>query len=149
MKRIAAVLLAAVLCQPAAHAVEVAALPPSPADDAQIDRLIDPFLAALKSGRTKQAVADYMGTNALLKAKATELDYVAVQADATIAAYGPIANCQLAEKTGKGSWTQTRLYLCQHEKYVTRWIFSVIKLPSGWQAATFRFDDKFTLDASQ
>lgn len=149
MKRIAAILLAAVLCHPAAHAAEVTAPPPSLADDAQIDRLIDPFFVALKGGRAKQAVADYMGTNALAKAKTAELDYVAVQADATMSAYGPIGNCQLTEKTSKGSWTQMRLYICQHEKYVTRWIFTVIKLASGWQAATFRFDDKFTQDASQ
>lgn len=122
--------------------------PPSPTDDAQISRLIDPFFASLRSGQTKKGIADYMGTNPMAAAKASEMDYVAVQTDGALAAYGRILECQLTQKNSSGSWAQTRLYLCQHEKYMTRWVFTVIKLGSTWQAATFRFDDKFTQDST-
>ena len=147
--KLRAVLLAAVLWQSPVLAATSLAPPPSAADDALIDKLIDPFFAAMRSGQTKKAVTDYMGTNAMTRAKTSELDYVVIQTDGVFAAYGRLGNCQLSEKNGIGSWAETRLYICQHEKYLTRWLFTVIKLGGTWQAATFRFDDKFTLDSSQ
>jgi hypothetical protein len=144
-----AALLAAVLWQSPALAGTSLAPPPTVADDAQIDKLIDPFFASLRGGQTKKAVTDYMTTNLMMRAKVSELDYVVVQTDGVVAAYGRLGDCQLNEKTGIGSWVETRLYICQHEKFLTRWLFTVIKLGGTWQAATFRFDDKFTLDSSQ
>ncbi|MBV1687018.1 hypothetical protein KRR38_04840 [Novosphingobium sp. G106] len=149
MKFRAAALLAACLWQSPAFAAASLAPPPSAVDDAQIDKLIDPFFTAIRSGQTRKAVTDYMATNAMMRAKTTELEYVVVQTDGVFAAYGRLGDCQLNEKTATGSWAETRLYICQHEKYLTRWIFTVIKLGGTWQAATFRYDDKITLDSSQ
>jgi len=90
-----------------------------------------------------------MATNALTRQKRTDIDFVGLQAETVITTYGPINECQLVEKSSRGSWTQARLYICQHTNYLTRWVFNVIKTPQGWQAADFRYDDKFANTINQ
>ena len=142
MKRMFAIVLAATVYTSPTMAAEAPA--PSLADEAQIDKLIGSFVAGLKSGKAKDAIVSYMATNALTRQKTTDIDFVGLQAETVITTYGPVSECQLIEKSSRGSWTQARLYICQHANYLTRWIFTVIKTPQGWQAANFRYDDKFT-----
>ena len=142
MKSITVMAFAAMLWAVPAAASE--ALPPTPGDAAQIDKLIVPFIAGLKAGKAGDAINAYMATNALTRQKTTEIDYVALQAQTVLTTYGPISECQLVETQSRGSWAQTRLYICQHTNYLTRWVFTVMKTPQGWQAANFRYDDKFS-----
>jgi len=56
MKAMWTIAIAAALSANPALAADTPA--PSPADDAQIDKLIGPFLAGLKSGKAKDVIAN-------------------------------------------------------------------------------------------
>jgi hypothetical protein len=121
----------------------LAAQVPTPADEAAIDAIILPTLANMKAQKPKEAIDGFFRNNPMASQKAAEFDYVALQAEATLRTYGPISDCQLVETRNRGSWAQTRLYICRQEKFLTRWLFTVMNTTQGWKAANFRFDDKY------
>ena len=117
---------------------------PGAADDAAISALIDPSLAALRSGKSRQAVDLFLGTNPLMASKTSDIAVLASQIDAAIGAYGPIGACQLTETVNNGPWVQQRLYHCQHTNLVTRWIYQTVRTSKGWMPSNLSFDDKVT-----
>jgi hypothetical protein len=74
--------------------------------------------------------------------KSAEMDILASNVAITISLYGEVKNCEQVELKKRGMWVENRLYICQHDKFLTRWIFTLFKLPSGWMGANLRFDDK-------
>lgn len=123
---------------------QIAATGPTAQDNSQIEALISPMIAGLKANHVKQASADYFNSNPNMAGKSTDVEFFGVQAEAIISAYGPIRDCQLIQNESYGSWAQTRLFICQHERFLSRWIFTVVKTAKGWQAGNLFFDDKFT-----
>ena len=141
--RLAPIKFAAALLLTAAGAVPALAEPaPSPADDAAISALIDPSLAALKAGKSRQAVELFLSKNTLTASKTSEFAMLTSQIDSVIAIYGPIGDCQLVQTRNNGAWVQQRLYICQHANLVTRWIYQIVHTSKGWTPANMAFDDK-------
>src|SRR5690606_15023261 len=116
----------------------------APADKAQVDALALPLINGLIAGKATEAIAAFLGKSAMMQGKQSDVAFLGAQAEAAIAAYGPIRACDLDEEATSSKWSQTRLYICQHDKYLTRWILVVFKSPSGWQPASINFDDKFS-----
>jgi hypothetical protein len=125
-------------------AAQTIAPPPGPQDETQIDALVNPVLAGLKANNYQQEISRFFNTNSIMQNKTAEVENFKLQVTAAMVVYGPIKDCQFVEKSNRGQWSETRLYICQHEKYLTRWIFDAIKSPSGWQAGNLRWDDKYT-----
>lgn len=143
--RFAPIKFAAALLLTAAGAVPALAEPaPSPDDDAAISALIDPSLAALKAGKSRQAVDVFLGKNTLTANKTSDLAMLTSQIDSVIAIYGPIGDCQLVQTRNNGAWVQQRLYICQHANLATRWIYQVVHTSKGWTSTNMSFDDKVT-----
>ena len=149
MKSFVAIGLAALILAAPAVAAEPAITEPSAKDETQIDSLIDAVLTGLKQNKIKPAANAFFMTNPIMRGKTSEMDYFGVGAEGTIGIYGTISDCQLIEKVNRGKWAQSRLYVCQHERFLTRWIFDVIKSSTGWQSANLRYDDKFSLSITQ
>lgn len=120
----------------------LAATEPSASDDAAIDKLIAPAIAALEAGKARQAVDAYLGSNPLIASKTSDIAYLTSQIDSTMGIYGPISSCQLSQTRSNGPLVEQRLYHCQHKTFLTRWIFLSIKTQSGWIAGNLSFDDK-------
>ncbi len=125
-----------------ALAQKPAPMEPSAADEAKIDTLIAPVLAAIKTGKAATAVKTFMVSNPMAAAKTTEMEYFGMQVDSALSVYGAVSNCQLAEKVSRSSFDQSRLYVCQSEKAVTRWVFRMGHMTGGWAAMLLYFDDK-------
>lgn len=109
---------------------------------APISALIDPSLAALKAGKSREAVELFLSRNVLTANKTSELAVLTSQINSVIAIYGPIGDCQLTQTRTNGSWVEQRLYICQHASLATRWIFQVVRTSKGWTSANMAFDDK-------
>lgn len=141
MKKTFAAMLALLCCTTSAFGQTA----PNPADDAQIDKLMTPFIDSLIAGRTKEAVTTLLNRSELMRAKPTETDFLGNQAEAAITIYGRTHACELVERQSKGPWDQIRMYVCQQDKFLMRWIVVLFKSPNGWQPASVSFDDKFNL----
>ncbi|MCK9542511.1 MAG: hypothetical protein M0R03_10840 [Novosphingobium sp.] len=121
----------------------MAAEAPDSADLREIDALTEPFIKGLTGGDAKGAIATLFSHSAIMQSKTADISFLGAQAEAAIGAYGPIRACILNETKNSSRWSLTRLYICQHDKFLTRWLITMFKAPGGWQAATIRFDDKF------
>jgi hypothetical protein len=115
---------------------------PSASEKEAIDRLIAPSLAALKAGKSREAVDIFLGSNELMASKRSDVAFLASQIDSMIGIYGPISDCQLSETRNNGAVVEQRLYHCQHRNFVTRWIFLAVKTTGGWTGGNLSFDDK-------
>ncbi|MDE8654361.1 hypothetical protein [Novosphingobium album (ex Liu et al. 2023)] len=116
----------------------------SAADNAQIDALVQPMIDGLIAGKAKDAISTLLNRSDMMRSKPTDVGFLGVQAEAAMTAYGPIRACELVEQQNTGHWAAARLYICQHDRFLTRWIVAVFKSPSGWQPSNLRFDDKFS-----
>jgi|GEM_PF-2550364 len=114
----------------------------SPADAKAVDALIDPVLAGLTKGKAGTAITTFFESNQSGTIGAAQINNLAAQVDNGLNLYGPVDHCALFKSDAKARMVVKRSYLCQHESYVTRWYFTLVKLPDGWSAASLFFDDK-------
>lgn len=117
----------------------------SPSPDVLANSLFD----NLKAGRSLEAINRFFGPNSLVSEKTNELKMLSDQIDSTMAIYGPMAQCEQNERETKGTLVEMRLYLCQHDKYVTRWKLTFVRTSKGWSGAYVTFDDKIALPLDQ
>ena len=134
--------LCALLALTLAASAAQASPSPTPGEKETIDKLIAPSLAALKAGKSREAVEVFLGSNALMSGKSSDIAFLASQIDSMIGIYGPISDCQLSETRNNGALVEQRLYHCQHRYLVTRWIFLSVKTSTGWAGANLSYDDK-------
>jgi hypothetical protein len=114
-------------------------------DETRIDALVTPVLLGLKSGQVRKATSDFFQTSAAMAGKQSEVSLFGTQAEGALAIYGKVGECQLTDRINYGTYAQARLYICQHEKFLTRWIFDLVRTSKGWEAGNLRFDDKYKL----
>lgn len=114
----------------------------SSSENATIDTMADELFATLKAGQSLKAVNGFLGRAKLMASKSQEATFLASQIDSTINIYGPIKNCLLYSQNDRAGIVQARLYLCQHQDYLTRWHLSFGKTGNGWEPLSLNFDDK-------
>jgi hypothetical protein len=112
------------------------------ADTNEVDTLIDPVLHGLREATAGEAIKAYLATGKTGVFGEPQVNMVVSQVANALAAYGPVHQCALVDEETKAALMLRRTYLCQHEKFLTRWIFVVVKLPDGWKAGSIFFDDK-------
>lgn len=136
--------IAIVVAQPAAAAPTL-----SPSDAIAVDALAQGLIAKLKAGDGTGAVQTFYAGNLLVAGKQAQLQIMAGQISSALALYGPISSCELVEETSHGSLVDSRLYVCSHDKYVSRWKMMFVKTAHGWTGGTLQFDDKVQLGLDQ
>ena len=102
-------------------------------------------IGQLKSGHTKQAISDFFGTNPLMSGKQNDLAVLESQISSTIAIFGPLRACELVESAKRGTLIEKRLYLCQHNHFVSCWRLLLMRTADGWVGNNFSFDEKVML----
>ena len=98
----------------------------------------------LQAGNVHQAISGYFGDNPLMAGKQAELSMLESQITSGMTIYGKIRACELVETLKRGTLVENRLYLCQHDHFVTRWRLLIIRTPTGWVGNFFGFDEKVT-----
>ena len=99
-------------------------------------------ISQLKAGHIKQAIDGFFADNPLIEGKKNELSLLESQINGAILIYGPMRTCELVETAKRGTLVENRLYLCQHDHFVSRWRFIFIRTASGWTGNNFGFDEK-------
>lgn len=118
----------------------------SPADTIAVDNLVAPIFSNLKAGNYAATVNEFLGLSSMFDGKKQEMQYLISQIESTSTIYGRVSNCSLATVKTRAGIAQSRMYLCQHENFVTRWIVVVAKTSKGWAPVSLRFDDQMMLD---
>jgi hypothetical protein len=101
-------------------------------------------ISQLKAGHAKQALSGFFGANPLMDGKQNELAVLEGQITSAFSIYGPLRSCELVETAKRGTLVENRMYLCQHDHFVSRWRFLMIRTASGWMGNNFSFDEKVT-----
>ena len=143
MKKLVTLIAATCL---AASSPAMAKPAPTAADNAQIDAMLKPLFDGMIAGRVRQSVIDAFNRSEMMKAKQSDVALVASQAEVAIGIYGAVRACENVDQKGHGSWVQDRIYICQHDRFLTRWVITMVKMPGGWQPASISFDDKINVD---
>lgn len=108
------------------------------------DSISDAAISQLKAGHAKQALSGFFGANPLMDGKQNELALLEGQITSALSIYGPIRTCELVETAKRGTLVENRMYLCQHDHFVSRWRFLLIRTSNGWIGNNFGFDEKVT-----
>lgn len=112
--------------------------------DSTPDTISGAAIAQLKAGHAKQALSGFFGANPLMDGKQNELALLEGQITSALSIYGPMRTCELVESAKRGTLVENRMYLCQHDHFVSRWRFLLIRTASGWVGNNFSFDEKVT-----
>jgi hypothetical protein len=112
------------------------------ADNETVERLIAPVFSNLKAGDSAATVDEFLGISPMFDGKKQEMQYLVSQIDSTMSIYGKISDCALASIKTRANIAQSRQYLCQHEKFITRWVVIVAKTSKGWGPVSLSFDDQ-------
>ena len=108
------------------------------------DSISDAAISQLKAGHAKQALSGFFGANPLMDGKQNELALLEGQITSALSIYGPMRTCELVETAKRGTLIENRMYLCQHDHFVSRWRFLLFRTASGWVGNNFGFDEKVT-----
>lgn len=138
MKFLAAAAFAAVAS--AGHSAAVARTPESISQAA---------IAELKAGHYRKAVFDFFGNSELAAKKSDGLNNLADQIENAVVIYGPIRSCEIVDTAKRGTMIEVHLYLCQHDDFVSRWRFHMMRTQTGWTGMNFSFDDKIMLPITE
>lgn len=111
-------------------------------DTLAIDRKSDDFFALLKQGQPENAVKNLLGTTGLMEGKKSELTQLSNQIASSLDIYGPISDCLLVQRDGRGGVVEEQQFICTHSKLASRWKLLFIKTANGWIAGNLYFDDR-------
>ena len=106
------------------------------------DSISEATISQLKAGHAKLALSGFFGANPLMEGKQNELAVLEGQITSAVTIYGAIRTCELVESVKRGTLVENRMYLCQHDHFVSRWRFLLIRTASGWVGNNIGFDEK-------
>ena len=115
---------------------------PSAGDYIAAEAVARPVLDSLVAGDTKGAMDKAFSGSPLLNQMGSQIQVLIGQADTILGIYGPIAQCELAQRDHFGSLLVRLAYVCQHESFLTRWDIRVQNTAgSGWVISQVNFED--------
>lgn len=114
---------------------------PSAADYAAATKVIDPIIARLIEGNARTAINSAFKDHPLGDRIAPQLPNLVGQLTTMYEVYGPISSCEQAQRSSVGSMAIRLVYNCQHETYVTRWDYQLVKAKGGYILSTINFSD--------
>lgn len=144
MKLLAVVtsILAVVATSQLAVANPAVILKPTAADEKQIDGIATSLFQNIKNGKTEMAINQFFASSSLMKSKTAQLQLLVSQLDGAQQIYGKVGECQEIDRTTEGSIVQYRVYVCQHDNFVSRWNLAFFKTTTGWIGANLAFKDQ-------
>lgn len=114
---------------------------PSESDFSSATEVIKPIIARLIEGDAKVAIDGAFADNPLFDRIKPQLPNLAGQLNTMFEIYGPIAQCEQAQRSSIGTLSIKFVYICQHEKFVSQWEFLVVKSQHGWILSKLNFSD--------
>lgn len=114
---------------------------PNEAEFAAATNMIKPIIDRLIAGDAKVAIDGAFKESPLFDRVKPQLPNLVGQLNTIYEVYGPITKCEPAQRGSVGSLMARFIYLCQHEKFVTKWNFVLLKADKGWVISTFQFSD--------
>lgn len=115
---------------------------PAYAQDGEKEALFNAAIDKLVSNDPRGAVDAFLGSSELMARKQQEIGFLATQIAGTFDIYGPVSHCTMIETDQRADLLERRIYLCQHEHFLTRWTLLAAKTTNGWVGANLNFDDK-------
>ncbi|WP_157093109.1 hypothetical protein [Paraurantiacibacter namhicola] len=112
--------------------------------DAATAPIREAFFARMKEGRTGEALEALFVKAGQSLIKPVALSDLERQFDNAITLYGPLRECHVYQQESAATLLASYRYLCQHDRMITRWHLTFIRLPNGWQGGYIKFDDKFS-----
>ena len=106
------------------------------------EQIIGPTIKNLEENNAQAAVDAFFAGSEMMAGKQQELSYLVTQIRGTLDIYGKISDCELVDSQSKGQLLLRNIYICQHEKFLTRWTLSVARTGKGWTGLNLSFDDK-------
>lgn len=138
----AAFCLSAAVCTTSAYAADpeiVAA--PTEMEYSVAAQTIDPVISNLKTSKFQEAVDLAFAANPLVNNMKSQISVLVGQITTVSEIYGPIRQCELAERSHLGSLMIRLTYVCQHESYLTRWHFKIARIAQGNTIMSMDFAD--------
>lgn len=114
---------------------------PSEADYAEAAKLIDPINASLVAGDGPKAFELAFKESPLFENIKPQIPNLNAQFNVMQQMYGPIVGCEKAERSFSGSLLIRYTYLCQHERFVSEWKYTLMKSTDGWLIGLLSFKD--------
>lgn len=137
----AAASAAILFCHPvSAKEVEITSAP-SDEDYQAAEETVNPTIAELVAGATSSVFETAFGESPLYEQIRGQLPALNAQLNDAFELYGPIAKCELAQRDHLGSLLVRLTYVCQHERFLTRWNFTVVNTTEGWVISQVNFED--------
>lgn len=137
-----AAFLAAAICPTSALAADPETVAvPTEMDYSEAGQAVDPIISSLKASKFQDAVNLAFEANPLFSNMGSQIPVLVGQITTTVGIYGPIRQCELAERSHLGSYLIRLTYVCQHENYLTRWHFKIARITKGNTIMSMDFAD--------
>lgn len=114
---------------------------PTEMDYSVAAQTVDPVIASLKASKFQDAVNLAFEANPFVNDMKSQISVLVGQIITVADIYGPIRQCELAERSHLGSYLVRLTYVCQHDNYLTRWNFKVAKIAKGNSIMSMDFAD--------
>ncbi len=114
---------------------------PSAADYAAATKVIEPITARLIEGDARTAINSAFNGHPLANRIGPQLPNLIGQLTTMYEIYGPISACEQAQRSSVGSMEIRLVYNCQHETFISRWNYQLVKAKDGYILATINFSD--------
>lgn len=114
---------------------------PSAADYAAASQLIDPIIARLIDGDARTAISYAYQDHPLDDRVAHQLPTLVEYLTIIYELYGSISACEQAQRASVGSMAIRLVYMCQHETYVSRWDFQLVKAKGGYILGNLKINE--------
>lgn len=137
-----ATIMAAAIYPPSAFAAEpeIVAVP-TELDYSEAAQTVDPVISNLKASKFQDAVDLAFKGNPFVNDMKSQISVLVGQIITATEIYGPIRQCELAERSHFGSYLIRLTYVCQHDNYLTRWNFKVARIVKGNAIMSMDFSD--------
>ncbi|MDZ4308697.1 MAG: hypothetical protein U0988_12645 [Allopontixanthobacter sp.] len=140
--KVSAVLLAAAIFPTSAFATDPETVAvPTEMDYSRAAETVDPIISNLKANKFQDAVELAFESNPLVGNMKSQISVLVGQITTVAEIYGPIQQCELAERSHLGSLMIRLTYVCQHENYLTRWHFKIARITKGNTIMSMDFAD--------
>ena len=134
--------LIAIMCAGSAHAADPeVVVSPNEIDYSIALETVEPVISNLKSNKVLNAIELAFKANPFAGNMKSQISVLVGQINTIMEIYGPIKQCELAERSHLGSYLIRLKYVCQHDNYLTEWNFRVAKTAKSVSIMSVDFED--------
>lgn len=115
---------------------------PAETDYTEVAQKIAPILGKLELGEAGPVIDEaFPESSPLYQNVQGQIPNLKSQLKLILDLYGPATECERARRGHNGSLVVKMEYLCQHERFVTQWNFTMMNTSNGWTLGAINFAD--------